>query len=163
MKLLSVLKHLMNFVFLAFILSSIFMLVRPFYDSDSGGVSNTQFIYGQVILPIIHVAILFMILFYLRKFVLRSFKGNDLEKPTIQSLKMAGIFCIIYGVIRIPQILGIIHFYSVVGMEDPSLLLDDFLNMGSLYYSILIGLFFIYLSRIMDQSFMIKQENQLTI
>ncbi len=163
MKILVVLKHLMNFIFLAFILSSVFMLSRPFFDNSMGEVSNTQFIIGQLVLPLVHVGFIFMILFYLRKFVIQSFKGDTLQKSTTKHLKLAGIFCIVYGVIRLPQIFGIIQFYSIVGMENPFLLFEDFLNLGSLYYTILIGLFFIYLSKIMDQSNLIKQENQLTI
>lgn len=104
-----------------------------------------------------------MILFYLRRFVMNSVGGNSLDKSTRKYLKLAGVFCLIYGVLEIHDFSGIISFYMHGAELNSSMITSGFLDFGALCFTFLIGLFFIYLSKVLELSEVIKQENQLTI
>lgn len=104
-----------------------------------------------------------MILFFLRKFVHNSDMGAPFDRSTRKNLKLSGIFCLIYGLIRIPELTGILTFYRVTGEVPLSNIWSGLLDIGSFFYIILIGLFFIYLSKVLETSDAIRQENKLTI
>ncbi len=163
MKVLTLLKHFINFIFVAFILSAILMIVVPFYNQAYTDYNASDTFWMLIIFPVVHSLIIFMILFYLRKFVNHSHIGTPLDKSTRKYLKMSGVFCLISGLIRIPEVIGIIEFYRISGEFDPLLVTNGFIDFGSLFYIILIGLFFIYLAIVLESSDVIRQENKLTI
>lgn len=166
MKVLTVLKYLINFVFISFLVCACLILITPFYDPSLTEFFTADTMWMYLFFPIIHLTAIFMILFYLRKFVHHSTVGTPLDESSRKYLKRAGIFCLIFGFLKMPQLFGLITFYSAVGIDgwnDAFSATSNFLQFGSLFYSMLIGLFFIYLSKVLESSYLIKQENQLTI
>lgn len=163
MKILTVLKYLINFIFITYLVSACLWLGWPFYDNSYAQYDNGGILSAFIIVPLIHMMIIFMILFYLRKFVHNAEVGTPLEKSTRKHLKLSGIFCLIYGFLRIPEVAGIIAFYKATGEFNPSLINYSILDFGSLFFTFFIGLFFIYLSKVLEYSDTIRQENILTI
>jgi|GEM_PF-4699493 len=111
----------------------------------------------------IHLIVIFMILFNLRKFVINSVSGNALDKSTRKYLKLAGIFSLIYGGMPIFNLFGIISYFKSAGGVSVTLVTDAFFEVGKLCFLFVVGLFFLYLSNVLQQSEELKQENQLTI
>ena len=163
MKTLKSLKHLINFSFLIFIASVFFVFIQPFFDTSYTQIDKESFFWITLFFVAFHMGIIFMILFYLRKFIINSIGGNPLDKSTRNCLKIAGIFCLIYGAIRIYEVSGIFAFYRYGGEINSSLITDGILHFGSLCFTWIVGLFFIYLSIVLEESEVLKQENQLTI
>lgn len=166
MKVLTLLKHLINFLFFAFLGSACLLYIGPFVSPSFADYNSREIFWLLTVFPLVHLIIIFMILFFLRKFVLHATVGTPLDASSRKYLKLSGIFCLIYGLLRVPQFFALITFYRVVGFDDVnsiSQLTGFFVDLGSLFYSLLIGLFFIYLSKVLESSYLIKQENQLTI
>jgi len=163
MKILSVLKYLINFIFLTFLIAAITVMIIPFYHQSYSDYSSTEVFWMLIIYPIVHLLVTFLILYYLRKFVYYSFDGAPMDESSRKYLKLSGIFCVISGIIKIPQFTGLITFYNISGELKTSMIASQFLDFDSLFFIILVGLFFIYLSKVLDKSDELRQENKLTI
>lgn len=162
MKVLMILKKLINFTYFSFVPLAIFYLIFPLYSSSIIYESRSMF-WLNIILPTVYLSVIFMIIFFLRKFVLNSFVNKPFDESARKYLKLSGIFCVVYGSLSLPQIFGYIVYYSTVGVDHVNSMVYNFLNFGTFHYSILIGLFFIYMSKILEVSDLMEQENQLTI
>ena len=162
MDVLKTLKYLVNFIFIAFIISAIIVLARPFY-SQSYDPLNSPPIVWMLIFSLVHLCPIFLILFYLRKFVLGSDLATPFDKSTRNNLKLAGIFCLISAMIKASEVAGIISYYSYTNDYDATLIANKFFDFDSVFYMIFFGLFFIYLSKVLKSSDLIRQENKLTI
>lgn len=163
MNVLTILKHFINFIFYAFIPLSIGILIYPFMNPDVIGQDWKGTAIVIIILPAIHLLCIFFILYYLRNFVFKSFVGEPFQKSSRKYLKWSGIFCLIYSLIKTPQLFGLITFYRIAGHEDPSFILDGVFEFGIICLIAFVGLFLIYISKVFELSDQLKQENQLTI
>ena len=163
MKVLQILKYLVNFSLVVFLVTAFFSVLHPFTDSFYTGVEMEKYLWVQVTYIAVHLGVIFMILYYLRRFIVNSANGKSLDKLTRKYLRMAGIFCLLYGIIKIPQLSAFLSFYFNYTSSDSSILSAGFMEVGSLCFTFLIGLFFIYLSKVLELSDMIEKENRLTI
>jgi len=163
MKILTVLKGLINFIFLAFLIAALTVILIPFYHQSYSDYSSSEVFSMLILVPVFHLTVTFLILYYLRKFVYHSLENTPLDELSRKYLKLSGIFCVISGIIKIPQLTGLITFYNVTGELKTSMIASQFLDFDSLFFIILIGIFFIYLSMVLDKSDELRQENKLTI
>lgn len=163
MKILSALKHLTNFIFIAYIISAILILILPFINPSIQISTGPDKYLVYLAMPLLYLLIIFGILFFLRKFVVTSFRKEPIDESARKNLKFSGLFCILYGVISIPKIFALIQFYRISETTNISFMLSHIFDFGSIFYMILIGLFFIYLSKVLETSDIINQENKLTI
>jgi len=163
MTLLTVLKHLINFVYFAFIIMAILLITMPFIDNSYLNYSSSERYWLLVGFPAVHLILMFAILFYLRKFVLKSASGTPLDYSARKYLKPAGVLCLIFGLLKAPAIAAIIEFMRVTGEFNTITIFHSFSSFDSVFYLILIGVFLLYLSKVLESSDIIRQENKLTI
>ena len=162
MKVITILKYLVNFIFIAFLLTSALVLSNPFWDSSFAEVSTVEVVW-KLVFSLIHLSVIFMILFYLRKFVQGSDMGTPFDQATRKYLRLSGIFCLVYSMIKVFDIAGLITYFRVIGDYDLRLVSESFLDFGSFFYLLFFGVFFIYLSKVLETSDLIREENKLTI
>ena len=162
MDVLKTLKYLVNFIFIAFIISAVIMLASPYYDQSYVDYSSSN-VLGMLIFSIVHLIPIFLILFYLRKFVLGSDIGTPFDKATRNNLKLSGIFCLISGMIKASEVAGVFAYYSYTKDYNASLITNNFFDFDSVFYMTFFGLFFIYLSKVLETSDLMREENKLTI
>lgn len=160
MKLLTVLKYSINFIFFSFILTELLVHVLSIYN---GQYASDIYFWWTITYILIHEIIILMVLYYLRKFVLNADKGTPLDKSTRKYLKLSGIFCLIYGFLDSYKLIIVFEFYSTTGEYNNPFFVENIWACSSLFFTIFIGLFFIYLSQVLASSDEIRQENKLTI
>ena len=160
MKLLTVLRYSINFIFFSFILTELLVHVLSIYN---GQYASDDYFWWSIIFILIHEIIILMVLYYLRKFVINADKGTPLDKSTRKYLMLSGIFCLLYGFLDCYKLTGVFEFYSTTGEYDSPFFVESIWAIGSLFFTIFIGLFFIYLSKVLASSDEIRQENKLTI
>jgi len=182
MKVLRTLKHLINFFFFAYIIAACLWVIPPLYgagesdfitvlnsmmSSEAGGLINRAEgpeYWFFLIWFLANIGLFFTIIFYLRKFVLNSVVGDTFDKSTRKYLRRAGVVSVIYSLLSLLLSLsGRLQFFWSGGADFVSLFTFDFLGLGSPYFTTLMGLFFIYLSKVLELSESIQQENLLTI
>ena len=66
-------------------------------------------------------------------------------------------------VLKSHKLIGVFEFYSITGEYNNPFFIENILTLSSLFFTIFIGLFFIYLSKVLATSDEIRQENKLTI
>ena len=166
MKALSILKHLINFIFIVFILSSCLTFLEPFLQpsfslSDYEGIGGIWLLF---VLPSVYLLIIFFILFNLWKFIHNSVIDKSLGRSSRKYLKRSGIFSIIYGIIlKLPQVLSMMQLQWGEGFQTGRMNAGLLLDLLDILLLVFFGLFLIYMAKILELSNKLKQENELTI
>ncbi|NJC27940.1 DUF2975 domain-containing protein [Neolewinella antarctica] len=161
MKLLTTVKYSINFLFFSFILTGLLNHVL-FYNGLPESTSTTYFWWLHIYIISAEVTVL-LALYYLREFVLSSIRGTPLDESTRKCLKLSGIFCLVYGLLDCSTLLGIFDYYRANSEFNNHFVGTIFRTCSSLFFTFFIGIFFIYLSKILESSDEIRQENKLTI
>ncbi len=160
MKLLTVLRYSINFLFFSFILTELLIHFLAIYK---GQYSSDFYSWRSIMYILIHEIIILMVLYYLRKFVINADRGTPLDKSTRKYLKLSGIFCVIYGFLECYNLTGFFEFYRVIGEYNDPFFVQSIWAFSSIIFAIFIGLFLIYLSKVLASSDELRQENILTI
>jgi len=181
MNILTTLKRLINVFYLVFIIIACLSMVAPFYGATGASFIqvtkevlsmhgtdmyiSTGFEYWvNLFWNVFHLGMFFMILFYLRKFVIQSVVGESFDKSTRKYLNLAGTIAFVYGSIRLISNILSPFFFESMNVELYAMILSlDFLGFGSPFFISLIGLVFIYLSQVLELSDIINEESRLTI
>ncbi len=182
MDVLTVLKHAINAFFFVYLIIACLWMIPPingtpgldFINVINNTVTNGSggpveeiegaFYWYQLIWFTFHIIMFLLILFFFRKFVLHSVVGESFDKSTRKYLRYAGICCIIYGAIRVcTDVIGPLAYYWRGAQDYLVMLSMDFVGFGSPFFTLIIGLFFMYLSKVLALSEMIHHENELTI
>lgn len=163
MRELRIIKHLINSIFFGFIPLGLGLIIYPYLHAKSGGYAQGESLFLHSLYPAIHCLAIFCILFCVRKFVQESYIGDHFQASSRKYLKFSGIFCLVYCVIKLPETFAFYTFYKVAGSMEPFQWMTSIFEVGSLCMMMLIGLFLIYLSKVFELSYQIKEENDLTI
>ncbi len=161
MKLLSVLKYLINTIFILFLLTGISVHVLSFYNEPSY-TSQAGFWWSQLFILMYELVVL-MVLYGLLRFVLSADKGTPLDASTRKYLKLSGVFCLVSGVLSCGQVAGIFTYYSANGGYTNQFFVDVLWGSIPVFFVVFIGVFFLYLSDVLAFSDEMRQENKLTI
>ncbi len=163
MKLLTILKYSINFLFVSYILTELAIHVMSIYNGQYLNEAGIL-LWGPLMYIIIHEIMLLMILYYLRKFVLEAEKGTPLDRSTRKYLKLSGIFCLIYGLLDCCfELSTVFEHYSYRSEFGNAFFAESIWTIGFLFFIIVIGLFLIYLSEVLASSDELRQESKLTI
>ncbi len=181
MKVLLTLKHLINFFFFLFLVLAVLWMIPPLYGAlghdfiavikeiltnGAGTIERAEGAYYWYLLIwfSFHIIMFFMIIYYLRRFVLESIVQGAFDRGTRKYLRLAGILFVIYGVVRIPSnLIAPLFFYWSGGENYLSFITMDLMGFDSPLFMTLIGLFFIYIAKTLELSEMLQEENRLTI
>lgn len=161
MKTLTILKYAINFVFFSYIITSgITLFQMAMQDIDNIG--NPAFWYAMIFIMAFHVVI-FLLLYYLRNFVLCSINETPLNHRSRKHLRKAGLFCFIFAFLNLYEVFATVElFYQQINSKFDVFLMS-YMSSGSFFFLVLVGLFFIYLSKVLEKSDEIRTENSLTI
>ena len=122
----------------------------------------TTFNYSTIILLIINysIAIIYVYIIYLlRKLVRSFFKNAYFTRLQISLFRLTGQLIILATIFEF-----IVNFYTTVVLDKRiglSFSIDGSHN--NLFYTLAIGLFFIYLGKLFNKSNSLQEENELTI
>lgn len=98
-------------------------------------------------------------IFKLKKLVNLFFKGEFLSKEQIKITNIIGKLIIIVAILeKIPSFI-----YKNFLEESPRTISYGISSFGSFWFVLALGLFFIFLSRILDNARILKEENELTV
>lgn len=175
MKSLKTLQWLINFFFFGFCLAILLALLlfvflpggslnQLLIELSKTGLEDSaktifQINYITLLLNVLRIILFGVVLYFLRKVVMNFAVGRVFDIATRNSLKYMGLYIVLLGVLKMTmQIL--IPYYLGHGLTLFSL---DFAGVGSTYFIIAIGLLFSYMSKVLEQSALVQQENELTI
>ena len=175
MNYLKTLQYLINFFFFGFffavfavIFIHIFTPAGSFYDllldlSKTGFADNLlesdRLNYLTLTINLIRFLLFTLILIFFRKAVMKFVVGKVFDEVTRKNLKYMGIFTVLLGCLKMFAKVWVPYFLDK-GITIFSL---NFTGFGSTYFIIALGLFFIYMSKVLEESAILQQENELTI
>ncbi len=163
MKVLTILKHTINILFIAFVLSSAYTLIYPYLDESYSRIKPVEIFAYESSYVFIHLFVLAFALYYLRKFVIQSSLNEPFDQLSREYIYRSGIFCILFSCIRIIDLFFQLLHYDFGLQSKIELVVFELTHLGSMFFMLFFGLFFIYLSKVLAQSELFLKENQLTI
>jgi len=175
MKSITLLKGIINFFFLGFIIASLIIVYLTVFipggslDSLWSFLASSNIMGGRpldylspnilLVINMTRVALFFFILFHFRFSVLKFRVDNIYGADVRRHLDYMGYGCIIFAAIQIclRTIVPILYNkgYNIFPL--------NFTAFNSAYFIIALGLLFIYFSKVLEQAAILKSENDLTI
>jgi hypothetical protein len=114
--------------------------------------------YGKIALTIIEMVLFIKAIFHLRKATLKMIKGEMFDELVVKNLKLTGISMIAYKAVNILR-----EQYSSVVYNGELTFGLDFEGFESFIFILILGLFFLLLSSVIQRGMTLQDENDLTI
>lgn len=125
--------------------------------SDNFKTTLTQKDFGKIALMIAGSVFFFTTIYHLRSATLKMIKGEMFDEYVVRSLKWAGVSIVLYKVFQLVD-----EVYTQISYQDSFSIGLDF-GYGSFAFTLMLGLFFILLSKVIQNGITLKMENDLTI